>query len=203
VKVNEYDVGEYAEETRRSNFGDEFRSIREEFMAPLEESDLLIDLGCGPCHDTSFFSDQIEDVVGIDKRKSMLQHGAREYGCQQLIAGDMTHIPVNDGSADAVWANASVFSDADDQGIVRQRLGEMQRITSKGGTIHVSFKTGRGDSYLDDYDVKNVVHTAEEVEDMIERSGMEINYDRSRKIKSSRSEFRQWYNVFAGAGSDE
>jgi ubiquinone/menaquinone biosynthesis C-methylase UbiE len=202
MKMNEYDVGEYAEETRRSNFGDEFRSIREEFMAPLEESDVLFDIGCGPCHDTSHFLRQIEDVVGIDKRKSMLQHGAREYGCQQLIAGDMTCIPVNDGSADAVWANASVFSDADDQGTVRQRLGEMQRITSKGGAIHVSFKIG-GDSYLDDYDVKNVVHTAEEVEDMIERSGMEVNYDRSRKINSQRSQFRQWYNVFAGAGSDE
>ncbi len=119
---------------------------------------LVVDVGCGTGFLSAGLASYATSVVGIDDspgmlevaRESMLSLGLNNVELQQ---GSVSKLPLEDGQADAVFANMVLHHAPDPQLMIQ----EMARVTKQGGRIvitdldrhkHEWFKVEMADRWL-------------------------------------------------------
>lgn len=75
----------------------------------------VLDVGCGPGHDTAWLAELGFDAVGIDLSAGMLREGRARGVTAPLIRADMAHLPFRDGSFRGLWVCASLIHIPRDQ----------------------------------------------------------------------------------------
>ncbi|MCC6523463.1 MAG: class I SAM-dependent methyltransferase [Polyangiaceae bacterium] len=79
------------------------------FLGALEGSPpfAILDLGCGPGRDLTFFAAQGHEVVGLDGAEAFVRM-ARTTGCE-VLHQDFLRLALPRGRFDGIFANASLF----------------------------------------------------------------------------------------------
>ena len=125
-----------------------FQTIRRGLK--LNQSDSLVDIGCGGGWIFTGLKPHARKVTGLDFSLEMLKHAQIAGKGSDLICGDALHLPVKDGSFDCaicyfVFVN---FSNSED---VTQAIREMMRVLKKGGRALIGHVPDRNFSSV--YDV--------------------------------------------------
>ena len=111
------------------------------FVAELPAGALVIDVGAGPGIDRLDLARRGVRAIALDFSRGMLRAGAAEFPGPRLQA-DARHLPLASGTADGVWANASLLHlPADD---ARTALREVHRVLRPAGMLWLSVKRGSG-----------------------------------------------------------
>lgn len=105
----------------------------------------VLDLGCGPGHDSYRFSELGFDVTGVDYSSEMInaaQHLQSSDNPPKFSVADMREIGniFKDDSFDAVWASASLLHIP--QADVPQVLKGIHKVVKEGGKIYIGVKGG-------------------------------------------------------------
>ncbi len=111
-------------------------------VAPLQEGERVVDLGCGAGIDSFIAARQVGEngqVIGIDMTPAMLEQAqqARDaIGLPQLEfrEGYFEELPIADGWADVVISNGATNLAPDKAGIYR----EMYRVLKPGGRLQIA-----------------------------------------------------------------
>src|SRR5689334_20509677 len=94
-------AADYAAQAGRN---DALADSRRRFAARLAVGARVLDIGCGPAHDTVGLRDLGLRAAGIDRSRGML---AQAPVAVPLLLGDMRRLPVRDGALDGLWVCAS------------------------------------------------------------------------------------------------
>src|SRR5262245_715403 len=111
-------AADYASQAWRA---DALAEARRRFVAPLAQGARVLDVGCGPAHDTARLRELGLRAVGFDRSRGMLAQarnphpparspaaaGEGESGVLPLLLGDMRQMPVRSGALDGLWVCAS------------------------------------------------------------------------------------------------
>jgi ubiquinone/menaquinone biosynthesis C-methylase UbiE len=113
----------------------------------------VLDLGVGTGRLPLLLADCVDCLVGLDLNRPMLLHNRelrqRVRGAWELAQGDMRFLPFPSGWADLTIAGWSIghsrgwFAEQW-QMVIGQMLGEMQRVTARGGTLIILETLGTG-----------------------------------------------------------
>ena len=136
-------AGEYA---ARPGLGDTMDATRRRFAARLAPGARVLDVGCGPGHDTAALRALGLRVVGLDRSRGMLAQ-ARQRGALPLMLGDMRHLPAPDAMLDGIWACASFLHIPmrDAPAVLR----EFHRALRPGGVLYIGVKRGDGERWVE------------------------------------------------------
>jgi len=156
---------------------------RQNFVAFLPEKCRVLDIGCGPGHDTSYFADKGFHVTGIDMSEEMVALATRREPRANFKVMDMRELSFKDNSFDGVWVSFAFLhikrADA------KPTLEEFHRILRENGhlciLVHTNVTTGynlREISGLQD-DEGNPISTyvQEWKQEDLERTLNEANFD--------------------------
>lgn len=117
-----------------------------EFVKKIQGKKIL-DLGCGPGHDSYIFAELGFDVIGFDFSVEMIKQAAKlksVVNSPHFIVGDMTNLseffPENE--FDAVWASASLLHIRKDH--ISEVLAGIEKVSKIGAPIFISLKKGKG-----------------------------------------------------------
>jgi len=140
--------------------GDVLAVSRRRFAARLSVGAHVLDVGCGPAHDTAGLRELGLRAIGFDRSRGMLAQarnphdqalspaaaGAGDSSALPLLLGDMRHLPVRDGALDGLWVCASFLH------IPRRDapavLQELRRVLRFGGVLFISIKRGQGQRWI-------------------------------------------------------
>lgn len=128
---------DYAE--RASGRSPEASRFAGRFEQRLEPGSRVVDLGCGPGEDLLRLADCGHRPIGLDRSAELLalaHHSPR-------VRADLKQLPFADGSADGIWAHASLLHV--DSAALEGALVEWDRIVRPGGLVGFSTSLG-GDS---------------------------------------------------------
>jgi SAM-dependent methyltransferase len=98
----------------------------------LKVGDRLLDLGCGVGLLARHMAPYVSAVVGLDFAVSLLARAHDQVPSARLAAGDLLRLPFRDGVYSKVLAS-SVLQYLDSLDAVGVSLGEMRRVTARGG----------------------------------------------------------------------
>jgi acylphosphatase/2-polyprenyl-3-methyl-5-hydroxy-6-metoxy-1,4-benzoquinol methylase len=112
----------------------------------LDDRARVLDLGCGPGHDSSALSERGLRVVSLDLTRAMLEVARCSEPATKLLQGDSRSLPLQTGIFDGVWASASLLHLPKNE--VGSALGEVRRILRGGGTFYSSMKLGDHDALM-------------------------------------------------------
>jgi SAM-dependent methyltransferase len=135
----------------------------------LGPSPRIYDLGCGTGHNLIMLQ-ELGEATGIDMSADALAH-CRALGCRNVLQGDLTHLPIADGSADLVVASDILEHLDDDQAGAR----EIFRALKPGGTALITvpaFKWLWGPQ--DDVSHHKRRYTRAEVEQLLAGTGLKL-----------------------------
>jgi ubiquinone/menaquinone biosynthesis C-methylase UbiE len=122
---------------------DALAESRRRFAARLAAGARVLDVGCGPAHDTAGLRELGLRASGFDRSRGML---AQARGDLPLLLGDMRCLPVRDGALDGLWVCASFLH------IPRRDaspvLKELRRVLRPGGVLFISVKRGHGQRWV-------------------------------------------------------
>lgn len=104
----------------------------------------ILDAGCGPGRDASFFLGKDLDVTGIDLAPSFIEHAKAYAPKGEFIIMDMRKMTFPDKSFDGVWADASIIHLTKDE--AKRALYEMRRVLKDEGIFFVNVKEGKGEN---------------------------------------------------------
>ncbi|MBS1536440.1 MAG: methyltransferase domain-containing protein [Bacteroidetes bacterium] len=99
---------------------------------PLDRKNVL-DLGCGSGYWTKAIKDRLiapERVVGLDFGDAFLEKARRVYGAE-VVKGDFHHLPFDDNSFDAIYADNTIEHSFSPHRV----LEECYRVLKKGGIL--------------------------------------------------------------------
>jgi ubiquinone/menaquinone biosynthesis C-methylase UbiE len=123
--------------------GDALAESRRRFAARLAVAARVLDIGCGPAHDTAKLRELGLRAAGFDRSRGML---AQARGDTPLLLGDMRHLPVPDRALDGLWVCASFLHiPKTDAPAV---LAEFRRVLRPGGVLFISIKRGQGQRWI-------------------------------------------------------
>jgi len=106
------------------------------FVRGLMPAGSILDVGCGTGVLASRLADQGYEVTGTDPSPGMLAYLEERDGRVTAVQGSATDLPFPDGGFDLTMCVAVMHHIAD-PAAVRASLGEMVRVTRKGGLILV------------------------------------------------------------------
>ena len=122
---------------------DALAESRRRFVARLAQGAHVLDVGCGPAHDTAGLRELGLRAAGFDRSRGML---AQAHGDVPLLLGDMRQIPVRSGALDGLWVCASFLHiPKPDAPAV---LKEFRRVLRPGGVLFISIKRGQGQRWI-------------------------------------------------------
>jgi SAM-dependent methyltransferase len=137
---------------------DALAESRRRFAARLALGARVLDVGCGPAHDTAALRELGLCAAGFDRSRGMLAQAAhppspalvtaseREFGTLPLLLGDMRCLPIRAGALDGLWVCASFLH-------IPKRdapavLKELRRALRPGGVLFISVKRGRDERWI-------------------------------------------------------
>jgi len=151
------DAADYAAHAWRA---DALANSRRRFAARLAVGARVLDVGCGPAHDTAALRELGLRAIGFDRSRGMLAQaripqppipdlaaaGAAEASTPPLLLGDMRQIPVRDGALNGLWVCASFLHipKRDAPTVLR----ELRRVLRPGGVLFISIKRGQGQRWI-------------------------------------------------------
>jgi SAM-dependent methyltransferase len=101
---------------------------------------VILDLGCGPGRDLSYFRDQGHEAVGLDGSERFVQMARSATGCE-VLHQNFLKLSLPEAHFQGVFANASLFH------VPSQELGrvleELHRALVPGGVLFCSNPRGR------------------------------------------------------------
>lgn len=106
----------------------------------LDPGATLLDSGCGPGTPILRRASEVTDAVGLDFSRGQLALAARNAPDAALVQGDLTAIPIADGSADAVTAYHSLIHVPADRH--QTVINEFARVLRSDGWLLCSEGTG-------------------------------------------------------------
>ena len=134
-------AADYAAQAGRN---DALAESRRRFAARLAVGARVLDVGCGPAHDTAALRALGLRAAGFDRSHGMLAQ-ARPHQLP-LLLGDMRHLPMRAGALDGLWVCASFLHiPKHDAPAV---LGELRRVLRLGGVLFISIKRGQGQRWI-------------------------------------------------------
>jgi ubiquinone/menaquinone biosynthesis C-methylase UbiE len=134
-------AAEYAAQAGRN---DALAESRRRFAARLAAGARVLDIGCGPAHDTAGLRELGLRATGFDRSRGMLAQ-ARLHRLP-LLLGDMRRLPVRDDALDGLWVCASFLHiPKPDAPTV---LSELRRVLRPGGVLFMSIKRGQGQRWI-------------------------------------------------------
>ena len=133
-------AADYAGQAGRN---DSLAESRRRFAARLTAGACVLDVGCGPAHDTAGLRELGLRAIGFDRSRGML---AQARGDLPLLLGDMRCLPVRDGALDGLWVCASFLHipRRDAPAVLR----ELRRALRPGGVLFISIKRGLGQRWI-------------------------------------------------------
>ena len=134
-----------AEYAARPDLDQVMDNVRRRFAARLEPGARVLDVGCGPAHDTAALRELGLSACGLDRSRGMLAQ-ARSRAVP-LLLGDMRRLPVGDGALDGLWVCASFLHIPRRDGPVVLR--ELHRALRLGGLLFVGVKQGDGERWVE------------------------------------------------------
>lgn len=161
-------------DTLRANYFDESVIVKAMENAPVEKSQVVVDVGTGTGFMAAGLAPFVQRVIGIDFSEAMLDV-ARENVAKMGLSnvefhqGDIEHLPLENESADAAFANMALHHTPDPPVIIR----EMARVVKYGGRIVITdatrhafewFKAEMADVWLG--------FTRQEIESWLEEAGL-------------------------------
>lgn len=105
-----------------------------------QTSDFVLDAGCGPGRDLTYFARDGVQAIGLDMSSELLRV-ARRQG-HRVIQADLRDIPTKSNVFSGVWACASLVHLTPSQ--MREALSEFRRVLRPGGRIFVTVRHGSG-----------------------------------------------------------
>ncbi len=119
-------------------------SLIEKFSKTIKGNKVL-DLGCGPGHDSYKFSELGFDVVGIDYSSEMIRRAQSfkdTVNKPKFVVGDMREISniFQENEFDAAWVSASLLHISEKD--VPKVLENLKKILKDGAVLYISLKGG-------------------------------------------------------------
>ena len=142
----------YAAKEFEETVNQDMSEIMKEFLDLLEESDTILDLGCGSGRDSLTFYELGYDVTPLDASEEMCQLAEIHTGLEVLR---MTYEEMDfDNVFDGIWACASLLHTPKKE--LPDILTKIARALSDKGILYMSFKLGdfegfRGERYFCDF----------------------------------------------------
>jgi len=123
---------------------DALAESRRRFAARLAADACVLDVGCGPAHDTARLRELGLRAIGFDRSHGMLAQ-ARPHQLP-LLLGDMRQMPIRAGALDGLWVCASFLHIP--KHAAPAVLNELRRVLRPGGVLFISIKRGQGQRWI-------------------------------------------------------
>jgi ubiquinone/menaquinone biosynthesis C-methylase UbiE len=192
VTIDTYDAtaAEYAERTLGISMNVSIRW----FVAHLPARARILDAGCGPGRDVVALRSMGYDVFGLDLSAGMLAH-ASQRAPDVLVQGDLTALPLDQGSFQGVWACASLLHLP--KPAMTRALAELRRVLADG-VVYIAVKQGSDSAYVPYANGREryfAYYSPDELRHLVERSGFRVIETRTRT--SSRHPDTPWIHLLA------
>jgi SAM-dependent methyltransferase len=144
------------------------REALDAFVAGLEKSGRVLDVGCGPGQVGRYLADRGSQVFGIDLATPMIRLAASQSGLW-AVCGDMRSLPFASGSFSGAVAFYSI------QHLRRDELGgalaELRRVLAPEGLLLIATHLGEGEVFVDEFlghQIDSVGGTLYEADNLLE-----------------------------------
>lgn len=119
------------------------RSHSEQFCAQLSPGSRVLDLGCGPGHDTGLFVQHAMQVVGVDFSEAMIAEAQKRVPGAHFLCQDMREMAFEAGSFAGIWSVGSLhhLPKADLPGVIHT----IYTMLAEGGIVFISIQHGMGE----------------------------------------------------------
>lgn len=177
-------------------------AFAEKFINLLEPSSgpdaHILDVGCGPGRDMTWFESHNINVTGVDYTQAMLEI-ARTQVRGSLVQADMRQMPFEAHSADGIWCNASLLHLPKTDSPAA--LLEFKRVLKPNGILFLAVQEGQGE-HLETREVYGenqrffARYTPPEMRAMLEVAGFQILEHYPHESRD-----RIWLRFLARAGT--
>ncbi len=167
---------------------------RAQFMAMLPPHARVLDVGCGPGHDTAQFRSRGLRAYGLDRSRGM-PHEARQRTDVPLLLSDMRRLPFADDTFDGLWMSASFLHIPKRDNLAV--FHELRRVLRPDGVLYIGVKAGDGERYVSDKAGRQrffVFYQDDELDALLEKAGFAV---RVRLRNADMLGREPWLNRFA------
>jgi SAM-dependent methyltransferase len=187
---------------RTSDLNVDFVEFRDAFVAAVTDDGRVIDVGCGPGRDSTYFHTRGLHVVGVDASKNMAAY-AHGDGVAMAVA-DMRALPLAFGSLDGIWSAASLLHVPREE--VASTLASWRELLRPQSVLGLSTSLGTDEGWeACPYDPTKqrdpaglrrwfVHHDQDVLLALIEDAGFDVTMSRERASN------RRWLQVLARVG---
>jgi SAM-dependent methyltransferase len=177
-------------------------AFTDRFAASLPAGATVLDLGCGPAHQTAWLRERGLRAVGADLSAGMLAE-ARRFTGAPLIQLDMRVLPFGPASFAAVWCIASLLHlpKVEAPGV----LAEMRRVLAPAGLLALAVQEGDGErwdaGYVDNAERFFARYSTPEMAALLARAGFVVDLAEREAAPSAGTpqQSRTWLRFLAHA----
>ena len=180
--------------TDRDKMPKDFLDIRDRFVDMLEPDDKVLSAGFGGAHGLKYFQQNGLEVYGVDLSKSNVE-GARDLGFD-VRKEDMKDMSFPDNYFDGIWCCTSIHFNDHERMV--EAAEELYRVTDEGGMVHITFKIGEDEFYVEeraDVDLKHYLVSEDYAKEIVSAAGYKST--ETEVNASHREEFDYFMNIFA------
>jgi ubiquinone/menaquinone biosynthesis C-methylase UbiE len=165
----------------------------------------VLDLGCGPGHESYIFSELGFDVTGLDFSSEMIRRAKDLKDSKNkptFVVGDMTKLTdyFDENQFDAIWASASLLHIRPRD--IQATLQGMTSIAKDGAKIFIGLKGGEGtlmadeDKYGKKMQREFTLWSKGQFLEEVERFGWKLESFDSKEGSEFRGQPTQWLQFF-------
>lgn len=189
TNIEAYDAAVHVYAQRTNELDDNQIEQRMLLLSTLPPQASILDVGCGPGRDASFFTSNGHRVCGIDLSEKMLEMA--RLRAPEAVFRKMDFANMNLGEEfDGIWMEASLFQIEKDMACVV--LEGLRRHLRKDGVVWISVKEGDGERFI--FDERDSVrkyrayYREDEFSNMLEKAGFRI----LEIIRPQKKQKQQW-----------